>query len=403
MLLLLFATFVIGVASQQPCSENTFASGSNGCTPCQTGSYSIGGTSTSCTPCSNSNQYWNGTACVTCVPGTKNTGSACVSCLSTEYSTNGTSCLTSPAGFFVDSARTTIQKCIAGSYSNEGAISCITCSPGSFSPADGSVNCTSCPIGSYASMPAMTSCTRCGLYLTTLSVGQTSKRSCVKSHPPPPPPPPPVPLKPIPNTLGDGGLPSSPATKYPSINGTITIATTNTDPSSVATLLAPPLASLLRVRTDQLTIARTNGRFRALSILQYTFAFSVEPMTLTQSNRVKTTIVATVFPTQLTNALSASTNGGMVVSAVVLTPMHPPPGTPPLHPPFAPPDAPPPPSFDWSMWGPIIGAISAGLMCSLCVGVAVCVNDSRRERQREKEDDAERPIPVSKRASRWRS
>ena len=78
------------------------------------------------------------------------------------------------AGYYSNNG--TCKKCLAGTYSFEGASSCIVCAKGTYSSVDGATSCTTCPAGQYNTTTGNTSCSACpkGKYCT----GGTNQTNC---------------------------------------------------------------------------------------------------------------------------------------------------------------------------------------------------------------------------------
>jgi hypothetical protein len=215
-----------GLAACSTCPVNTFQAltGQSSCSACAATSTTGGRTGAlSCTTClavgSNGTLNSAKTGCLRCPPGTylSNAGSttcvacaagtaqplegqsACLACPSgfVSTSTRARNCTIAPAGFFAPTA-SSIVRCVAGTFSSEGAAACTNCPlgtgstfgtgtfgnsscipalPGSFA-LSGVIN--PCGAGTYSANSSATVCTNCAPGSYQPATGQTS---CILAAP----------------------------------------------------------------------------------------------------------------------------------------------------------------------------------------------------------------------------
>lgn len=174
------------------------------CQPCETGTYSSGGTASTCTVCAAGMSLNNG-VCSACPPGkfsSKDGQTLCNDCGKGTYSdTPGASvCLSCTAGNYQDAeGQPSCKKCPKGMYqSTVGKDKCVECPAGKFSDSDGSPYCSSCkpgeyqdkggqskcikcPKDSYSDKISQSGCTKCPDGYFTDEQGATSLSDCVKA------------------------------------------------------------------------------------------------------------------------------------------------------------------------------------------------------------------------------
>ena len=130
--------------------------------------------------------------CQPCPAGRTCNGSADWNCNPGAYLNNDT-CEPCPAGSYCADGQD-IKQCPVGTYSNANALSCSTCSAGTYNKTTGQqtcANCTAgyycqggshieiCPIGTYSN-PKASSCTTCADNYYADSEGSTSCKACIE-------------------------------------------------------------------------------------------------------------------------------------------------------------------------------------------------------------------------------
>ena len=174
------------------------------CKPCESGSYSAGGTATTCTVCAAGMNLNNG-VCSACPPGkfSGNNGqtlcnncgkgtysetpgaSLCLSCAAGKYqdAEGQPSCKKCPSGMYQSSVgKDKCEECPAGKFSeNEGSAYCLSCGPGEYQDKKGQSECVKCPKDSYSDKTSAIGCTKCPEGYFTDEQGATTLSDCVKA------------------------------------------------------------------------------------------------------------------------------------------------------------------------------------------------------------------------------
>ena len=197
MKLLLWFCIVRLAMAQCPINSRRIA-GHDGCTSCDVGEVSQGGSAITCAHCPAGTRAGRGVCvpcdigsfspknsdvcfacpagtvapivgmsdCFSCAPDRVAFGtSECRSCpLGYQIGNDSSSCIPCPPGFARQQFDTECVPCPPGSYAaTQGAIECTLCGPGRFSAAPGSSSCVPCPVG-WSSAPGINNtdpCTQC--------------------------------------------------------------------------------------------------------------------------------------------------------------------------------------------------------------------------------------------------
>jgi alpha-tubulin suppressor-like RCC1 family protein len=185
-------------AGYNPCPPGTYgAAGSNNCTLCPAGSFSVAGRTEFCAPCPAGTYGYDSEGannCTSCPSGTFSSAvgavndSVCTLCPPGTVSRLGSTavCKPCPAGTYGSDEPGGINctACDAGTFSPfVGATSnetCVACAPGTFSTLGSTATCTQCPAGTYGSdEEGGTGCTQCPAGFYSSAVGATAAETCI--------------------------------------------------------------------------------------------------------------------------------------------------------------------------------------------------------------------------------
>jgi hypothetical protein len=154
------------------------------CEPCQQGSYSSGGISSSCTSCS-AGMYISNGICSPCTTGTFTSSDgqmSCSSCAPGSYNDKpgSTVCINCPAGQYQDAnGKTSCKLCLAGTYqSKTGQPNCISCPVGKYSNKEGVDVCLDCPTGKYQDKAGQKICITCPKNTYADTTGNEKCKAC---------------------------------------------------------------------------------------------------------------------------------------------------------------------------------------------------------------------------------
>lgn len=148
----------------QSCAQGYFsAAQASSCTPCSAGTVSaLAAGSTTCNVCP-AGKY-SGAASLTCLSCLKGTWSQAQSGI----------CFTCQPGYYCPNDEATSQTpCLAGTFSDWGAIQCTACPAGKISGSSLSVGCTACPEGTYQPNAGASACVRCPVGYKSTAVEST--------------------------------------------------------------------------------------------------------------------------------------------------------------------------------------------------------------------------------------
>jgi Tyrosine-protein kinase ephrin type A/B receptor-like len=150
-----------------PIGTSAASEGTITCEPCAIGKYGPIVGLEDCLSCANNTNVVGAISCDSCSPGSfvDPTDGACVPC--------------APGRFSSISAAATCIGCSPGfAAPSPGSSSCISCSPGTFSSTHNATACTSCEIGKFQSAVQSDSCVACDLGTSTTSVGAIECSNC---------------------------------------------------------------------------------------------------------------------------------------------------------------------------------------------------------------------------------
>ncbi len=156
-------------------TNSTGAKSQDECTVCDIGYHLVKGV---CQPHCSAGWYWNGSSCQICSEGTFsfNGATSCMSCNIGQYQPNkgASNCLNCPTGTttaaMASTSKTQCTVCESGYVLKSGV--CSPCPAGTYANS-GDPICTPCPIGQYNDNLGSNRCSPCSTGRTTLSAGST--------------------------------------------------------------------------------------------------------------------------------------------------------------------------------------------------------------------------------------